>query len=78
MIKIIITGFPSLTNAMEAVNNNADAYILKPVNMDHVLRTIREQLERQQKERKYGEEKIAQFIETRVKELETILPGKRE
>ena len=70
MVKIIVTGYPSLQNAMEAVNKNADAYILKPVRMDKVLNTIKEHLDKQQQAKKYSEEKIAEFIEMRVKQLE--------
>jgi len=70
MVKIIITGYPSLQNAIEAVNKGADAYILKPFDMDSVLNTIKENLDKQQQAKKYGEEKVAEFIETRVKELE--------
>ncbi len=70
MVKIIITGYPSLQNAIEAVNKNADAYILKPVNMDKVLDTIKEHLKKQEEERRYSQEKVAEFIETRVKEIE--------
>jgi len=70
MVKIIITGYPSLQNAIEAVNKGADAYILKPFNMDSVLNTIKEHLKKQQQAKKYGEEKVAEFIETRVRELE--------
>jgi DNA-binding NtrC family response regulator len=70
MVKIIVTGYPSLQNAIEAVNKNADAYVLKPVNMDKVLKMIKEHLEKQQKAKKYSEKKIAEFIETRIKEME--------
>lgn len=72
MVKIIITGFPSLQNAMEAVNKGADAYILKPFNMDNVLNTIKEHLKKQQEAQKYSQEKVAEFIETRTKEIETM------
>ena len=70
MRKIIITGFPSLQNTAEALNKGADAYIMKPFDMDKVLQTIKEQLKKQQEEKKYGQEKVTEFIETRVKELE--------
>lgn len=70
MRKIIITGYPTLQNAVEAVNRGADAYILKPFNMENVLKTIEEELRKQQEEKKYSQEKVAEFIETRVKELE--------
>jgi hypothetical protein len=43
---------------------------MKPFNMDRVLATIKEQLEKQKEELKYSQEKVAEFIETRVRELE--------
>ncbi len=72
MIKVIMTGYPSLHNAVKAVNKGADAYILKPFDIDDALRTIKEQLERQQGARKYSEERVAEFIVTRAKELEAV------
>lgn len=70
MVKIIITGYPSLENAIEAVNRGADAYILKPFDIDRVLKTVKEYLKKQQEAKKYVEEKVTEFIETRIKELE--------
>jgi len=70
MRKIIITGYPSLQNAVEALNKGADAYIMKPFDMDKVLSTIREQLKKQEEEKEYSQGKVTEFIETRVKELE--------
>lgn len=69
MRKIIITGFPTLQNAVEAVNRGSDAYILKPFDVNKVLDTIKQQLKEQEKERKYSQERVADFIEARVKEL---------
>jgi DNA-binding NtrC family response regulator len=71
MIKIIVTGYPSLQNAVEAVNKGADSYIMKPFNVDAVLKTIEEHLRKQQESRRYSEEKVKEFIETRARELET-------
>lgn len=70
MVKIIVTGYPALQNAIEAVNKGADAYILKPVDVEKLLNTIKEHLKKQQEAKKYSEEKVTEFIETRVKELE--------
>jgi DNA-binding NtrC family response regulator len=70
--KIIITGYPSMQNAIKAVNKKADAYILKPMDLENLLKIIREQLRLQEAEKKYSEQKVAAFIETRVKELETL------
>jgi len=72
MVKIIVTGYPVLNNAVEAVNKGADGYVLKPVNMDNLLYIIKEHLRKQREAKKYSEEKVAEFIETRAKELGTI------
>jgi DNA-binding NtrC family response regulator len=70
MRKIIITGFPSIQNAIEAVNNKADGYMLKPFEIGKILETIKEQLKKQQEEKEYDQNKVTEFIETRVRELE--------
>ena len=70
MRKIIITGFPTLQNAVDAVNSGADAYIMKPFDVEKVLSTINEQLRKQEQEKKYSQDKVAEFIETRVRELD--------
>jgi len=70
MRKIIITGYPSLQNAIEAVNKGADAYIIKPLDIDKTLATIQEQLQKQKEEEKMTEEQLVEFIETRIKKLE--------
>jgi DNA-binding NtrC family response regulator len=44
MIKIIITGHPTLESAMKAVNERADGYILKPFEVKDLLRKITELL----------------------------------
>jgi len=71
MIKIILTGYPSLQNAVKAVNRGADGYLIKPVNIDDLHKMIKKHLKRQEEERRYSEEKVAEFIESRVKELRT-------
>ena len=70
MRKIIITGFPSIQNAIEAVNNKADGYMLKPFEIGKILETIKEQLEKQRAEKEYNQNRVTEFIETRVRELE--------
>ncbi len=78
MVKIIVTGYPTLHNAVEAVNKGADAYVLKPFKMENVLQIIREQLKKQHEAKKYTEEKVTEFIETRAKELEAITRKKEQ
>ncbi len=69
MRKIIITGYPSVQNAIEAVNRKADAYLVKPVDVAKLLLTIKTHLELQQMEKKYSEEKVVEFIAERVREI---------
>jgi DNA-binding NtrC family response regulator len=70
MRKIIITGYPTLQNAVEAVNKGADAYVMKPFDVEKVLRQIKEQLRKQDEEKRYSQDKVAEFIEARVRELD--------
>jgi len=47
MVKIVITGFPTLENAMKTVNEGADGYILKPFDVQKLLEMIRKHLKRE-------------------------------
>ena len=49
--KIIMTGNPSLQNAVEALNKGADAYIMKPLDIAKVLATLEEQLDKQKEQK---------------------------
>jgi DNA-binding NtrC family response regulator len=67
--KIMVTGYPSMQNAISALNKSADAYLIKPIDIENFLNIIKEQLQLQEKEKEFSELKVAEFIETRVKEL---------
>ncbi|MGD0496407.1 MAG: response regulator [Candidatus Bathyarchaeia archaeon] len=75
--KIIITGYPTVQNAMEAVNKNADAYLLKPFDIAKVLFVIKDQLRKQEEEGRFNQERVTAFIETSVRELETKTAGSK-
>jgi len=70
MMKIMITGYPSLENAVEALNQGADAYIIKPVKPDKLLALIQEKLEEQRQTAKMTEERVTDWIKTRVRQIE--------
>lgn len=67
MRKIILTGHATLDNAIEALNLGADAYLMKPVNPKELLRVIEEQLAKQQEDTTITQEKISDFVSTKVK-----------
>jgi len=70
MVKIMVTGYPSLENAMEALNQGADAYVTKPVKPAKLLALIEEKLEAQNQAEKMTENKVTDWIKTRARQLE--------
>ena len=70
MVKIMVTGYPSLENAMEALNQGADAYVTKPVKAEKILALIKEKLEKQSQDEKMTENKVTDWIKTRARKLE--------
>jgi DNA-binding NtrC family response regulator len=74
MVKIMLTGYPSLKNAVEALNLGADAYIIKPVDPEKLIKIIEEKLEKQREAKKISEERVAKWVKTRVREIESEHP----
>ena len=70
MVKIMITGYASLQNAVEALNLGAEAYIMKPVDPENLLRVINEKLKTQRETEKMTQKKVTKWIETRARKLE--------
>lgn len=69
MAKMMLTGYPSMSNAVDAVNNRADSFLVKPVRIETLLEKIKELLKQQEQENKFSEEKMTNFIETKAKML---------
>jgi two-component system response regulator PilR (NtrC family) len=69
MRKIIVTGYPSLFNTVNAINRGVDGYLIKPVDSNELLRMIKEELTKQREEKEYAQAKISERIETRFREL---------
>ena len=70
MVKIIITGYPTLQNAIDALNRGADAYLIKPLDIEKTLKIIEKHLQKQKEMQKMTEKQLVEFIETRAKMLE--------
>ena len=70
MVKIMVTGYPSLENAMESLNQGAVAYVTKPVKPEKLLALIKEKLEEQSQAEKMTEGKVTDWIKTRAHQLE--------
>jgi len=58
MVKIIVTGFPALQNAIEAVNKGANAYILKPADPEKLVETVKTWLKKQEENKPLNQLKV--------------------
>ena len=69
MIKIMVTGYPDLENAIKSLNFGADAYLIKPVSVQKLLDVVKQKLDEQRNMEKMTEEKVKKWIETRIRKL---------
>lgn len=70
MKKLILTGYPDAPTAIEAVNQKADAYLVKPFDPEELLKLIAENIKNQKEELKYTQDKVLDYIKSRVKQLD--------
>jgi len=70
-IKIMITGYPSLKNAVEALNFGAASYIMKPIDPAELIKTIKNKLEVQKQAEKITKEKLAAWIQSQARKAQT-------
>jgi DNA-binding NtrC family response regulator len=68
--KIVLTGFPDTNTAIRAVNEKADAYLVKPFEAEKLIKVINENLELQKEDLEYTHKKVIEFMKNRVKELD--------
>jgi len=71
MIKVIIAGYATLPKAVDAVNDGADACILIPTQPERLLNVVKKGLKKQEDAKRFSEQRIAEFIETRTRQLST-------
>ena len=48
MVRIIITGYPTIENAAKSVNEKADGYVMKPFVVPELLAMIKKLIEEKQ------------------------------
>jgi DNA-binding NtrC family response regulator len=70
MRKIVLTGFPDAPSAIEAVNKRVDAYLIKPFDPESLLKLVAKNLDEQKEELRYTQERVLDYIKTRVKQLD--------
>jgi len=65
-IKIVITGYPSIENAAQALNIGADAYLTKPLDPGSLLKTIKDKLQEREQNEKITAKRVADWVKLRV------------
>jgi DNA-binding response OmpR family regulator len=65
-ITIIVTGYPSIQTAIEALNKGADSYLLKPIDPRQLLQTIEERLKTQQHEENITKKKVMGWLHSQA------------
>jgi len=72
MIKIMVTGSASLNNAIQCLNLEAKAFIVKPFNPGDLLQVMEDKLKERRAAERIDEDKVTDFIEERLQKLETL------
>jgi DNA-binding response OmpR family regulator len=68
-IKIMLTGFPALENAVKSLNRGADVYLMKPISPQELLRVIDQKLQEHKKNEEMDQEKVKMWIKRRAQKL---------
>lgn len=68
-MNIMITGYASLDNAVDALNKGADAYVMKPLNHPELFKKITACLKQQKEERNISPQKITNIVEEAQQKL---------
>ena len=68
MVTIIVTGYPTIDNAVQALNLGADAYIMKPFDPKELVITVKDKLNNKLQNEVMTSKKIAEFITSKALE----------
>jgi len=68
-VKIILTGHPNMDKVVTALFRGADAYIMKPVSPDELLKIVEDKLTRRGKLGLMNNKKATNWIETRTQKI---------
>ena len=69
-VNIMITGYPSLNNAIESLNLGADAYLMKPIDPKKLLKIVEEKLKKQEENDRMTGVNVKEWIESRLEKRE--------
>ena len=68
-VKIILTGHPNMDKVVTALFRGADAYVLKPVSPNELLKVVEQKLAVQKTSTGMNSKKLADWIEKRAEKI---------
>jgi DNA-binding response OmpR family regulator len=66
IIKIVITGYPSMRNIIDALDLGANGYMMKPITPQELLRTIRSKIEARTRFEDTAKKRLAELTDKQV------------
>jgi DNA-binding NtrC family response regulator len=66
MKKIMVSGYATVDNSVRSINAGADAFILKPVDPEFLLKKVEEKLAELDNEGQIDEQKVSDFLEEKL------------
>lgn len=70
MVKIIMTGYPSMVNATDALNKGVDAYVIKPFDPKDLVVTVKQKLKENSEQLRVIQNRVLAHLTESVKKLE--------
>ena len=71
-IKIMMTGHPTVNNAIEALNRGADAFITKPIDPEGLLELVKDKLKKREQAENPDQDQVSQWLEDMMRSLELV------
>ena len=71
-IKIMMTGHPTVNNAIEALSKGASAFITKPIDPEGLLELVKDKLKKREQAENPDQDQVSQWLEDRMRSLELV------
>jgi len=69
-VKIMITGNPSVDNAIKSLNIGASSFFTKPIGLDKLLANIKDRLLEREQEKSFDRRKIQEWVKLRISKIQ--------
>jgi CheY-like chemotaxis protein len=70
-IKIMITGNPSVDNAIKSLNIGASSFFTKPIGLDKLLTNMKDKLLERERQKSFDKRKIQEWVKLRISKIQT-------